>query len=425
MDLIVEKSGEITGNITPGPSKFYTQYASAVSLLTDGKNVINSPLLVDDTRELVKALETMGATSKRSKKKWSVWGTGLKPEPSGQVVDAKKSIMSLSLLTALSALASRIMVVTGKKQVRSRPVPSLLKALNKLGVDAHSTKSDDTPPLVIFESDISGGKKELEKDTDPRFIPAFLLLSPYPEEKVELKLQPEFKNPRTDMAVKILKESGIDVSMEEDSLIVSPGEYETLEVKPPLDIFSVVPFVSAAILTKSEIKITKVNESVKVEEFLSFLEDLGIKKEIDSDSMEILPSQNLTGKEYSLKKYPELLPFAAVLACRAQGKTRIVGAERARNMKTDRISAMVEGLGRMGAEIEEKDDGLVVEGPVKLEGAKVNGHKDDAVVAALGVAGLVSGGKTIVKNRAETLRESYPKFVSTFRDLGGEIGYSS
>lgn len=94
-------------------------------------------------------------------------------------------------------------------------------------------------------------------------------------------------------------------------------------------------------------------------------------------------------------------------------------------MKSDRISAMAEGLERMGAKIEEKKDGLVIDGPAELEGAKVNGYEDDAVVAALGVAGLLAEGETIVKNRAETLRETYPRFVSTFQNLGAEMSYRS
>lgn len=425
MDLEVKPTREVSGKIAPSPSKFYTQFATATALLAEGKSLLKSPLLVDDTRNLAKAIESLGATTKRSKKSWAIWGNGRSINPSGQVVDAKKSIIGLSLLTSLSALTSRLMIVTGKSQTRSRSVPSLLSALHELGADVHSTKSDESPPLVTFESEIEGGKISLDEDTDPRFLPAFLLLTPYAEKKVELKLIPEFKTRTTNMAVKIMEKGGVGVSTTQRRLRVSPGEYEPLEVTPPLDVFSTFPYVLGAILTGSELRISKIGKAENVDAFASLLEKMGVDLKRTSRSLWIKPSQEIGGRRYGLEKFPEAIPFAAVLACAAKGRTRIINAERSRNMKCDRISVMAEGLRKMGARIEENEDGLIVEGPAELEGAKVDGREDDGVVAALGIAGFLAEGKTIVKNRAETLRESYPRFVSTFQNLGAEMGYKS
>lgn len=425
MDLAVAPVQKLDGKITPSPSKFYTQFATAAALLADEKSVVKSPLLVDDARGLVKAIEDLGATTKRTKKNWKIWGTGCPPKPASQKIDAKKSIMCLSLLTSLSSLTSRLMVINGKKQVRSQSVKTLLDALQKLGVDVHSTKSDESPPLVTFESEIKGGKISLSENTNPRFLPAFLLLTPYAKEKVELRLVPEFKTPVTEMAVEIMKKSNIDISTTQRRLRVEPGEYKSFEVTPPLNMFSTFPYVAGAILTGSKLRIAKISKAKNVDAFTSLLEKMGVKLERTSRSVKISSSQEIRGRRYSLKGFSETIPFAAVIACIANGKTRIINAERARNMKSDRISAMAEGLERMGAKIEEKKDGLVIDGPAELEGAKVNGYEDDAVVAALGVAGLLAEGETIVKNRAETLRETYPRFVSTFQNLGAEMSYRS
>jgi 3-phosphoshikimate 1-carboxyvinyltransferase len=82
---------------------------------------------------------------------------------------------------------------------------------------------------------------------------------------------------------------------------------------------------------------------------------------------------------------------------------------------------MVHELKRMGARVTERRDGLLIEGPSELVGDELDGHNDYAVVAALVVAGLIARDKTIVTNRAEALRTSYSRFVSTFRDLGADI----
>lgn len=424
MKLEIEKTEEISGKVAPSSSKFHTQFASAVALLADGKSVINSPLLVDDTRNFVKTVDDMGATVKRNKKTWSIWGSENGLNPSGQVIDAKKSSMGLSLLTSISALASRVMVVTGKSQIRTNPVPSLLNTLHSLGVDVHSTNSDDSPPLVVFESDIEGGKISLEEGTNPRFIPAFLLLTPYVGEGVELDLLPEFKTDTTQGAVDIMKESGIEVSTTQRRLRVSHGGYGEFELTPPLDMFSTLPFVATAVLTDSELRISEISDANNVEEFVSLLGKMGVDLEETNRSVWIKPPQEIGSRRYSLSGSPGVLPFAAVIACAADGKTKIINSGDSRNMKSDRISAITEGLQRMGARIEEEEGGLSVEGPAELEGAKVDGYDDDAIVAALSVAGFAADGRTVVKNRAETLRESYTHFVSTFQDLGANIGYS-
>ncbi|KXB05693.1 hypothetical protein AKJ50_00210 [candidate division MSBL1 archaeon SCGC-AAA382A13] len=425
MKLIVEHTDEISGSIAPAPSKFYTQYSTAIALLAEGKSVLESPLVVDDTRDLAKAVETLGGTTKRGKKKWSIWGNGRSLQPSGQVVNAKKSIMSLSLLASISALTSRIMVITGKKQVRNPSVPSLISSLQKLGVDIHSANDDDSMPFVIFQSDLKGGEISLDEDMNPFFMPAFLLLTPFTEEETLLDLNSKIKSRFLDESLELLNKSGIETSIEEEKLEITPGELNPINVTPPLDIFSMVPFVTAAIITDSDLEISKTGDARNVQEFLELLSQIDIEIEKEESSIIISGSQEVKAAEVDLKDFPELLPYFAVLGCFADGETEIVNAERARQMKSDRIEAIVNELNKLGANISEKEDGVIIEGPSELKGGKLDGYDDFTMVAALGVAGFKAEEKTIIKNRAEALRQSHPHFVTDFKDLGGNIGYET
>ncbi|MBS3815769.1 MAG: hypothetical protein KGY45_04325, partial [Hadesarchaea archaeon] len=172
MDLIVEETSSISGKVKPAPSKFYTQFATAIGFLSNGKTVIKSPLRVGDTRVLARSIDDMGATAKRTEKKWTIWGLEENQSISGHVFDAKNSAMCLSLMTSLSAFSTHIMIITGNEQLRQRPMPSLIKPMEKLGVEVHSTKQDDSPPLVVFEGNISGGKLDFGRDMDSFFLPA-------------------------------------------------------------------------------------------------------------------------------------------------------------------------------------------------------------------------------------------------------------
>ena len=114
------------------------------------------------------------------------------------------------------------------------------------------------------------------------------------------------------------------------------------------------------------------------------------------------------------------LPLLAVLACGAEGRTVLRDATELRVKECDRITAICEGLGRMGARIEARADGFVIDGPCPLEGAEVDGWGDHRIVMALAVAGLVAEGETRIRG-AERVADSFPGFVEIIRALGGVV----
>lgn len=425
MDLVVEKTQGVSGKIEPSPSKFYTQFATVAAFLSEGKSVIKSPLRVGDTRVLARAIKDMGATVKRTEKKWTIWGLEGSQNPSGHVFDAKNSPMCLSLMTSLATFSPYIMIVTADEQLRQTPAPSLIKALSQLGVEIHSTKQDYAPPLVIFESNLKGGKIDFGRDMDPFYLPAALLLMPYAEKKVELVLTPNLKGRFLDASVELMEKGKTEVSVTQRRLRVPSGGFKPLRVTPPLDMFSTIPYVTAAILTDSKLRISKISHAENVSEFVEVLEKMGVELDQTSRSIKISSTQELNPRKIDLEGYSELLPFFAVMSTTASGTTRFVNASKARMTKSDRIKATVEGLKKMGVKVTEQEDGLTIEGPTTLKGSTVDGHNDDVIVAALGVAGLNAEDTTIIRNKAEALRGSYPKFVTEFQDLGADMGYES
>jgi 3-phosphoshikimate 1-carboxyvinyltransferase len=113
------------------------------------------------------------------------------------------------------------------------------------------------------------------------------------------------------------------------------------------------------------------------------------------------------------------LPLVAVLATQAHGRTIVRDAAELHHKESDRIAAIVEGLTKMGASAEARDDGFVVDGPTKLSGAAVDGRADHRIVMALAVAGLVADGETKVSD-GDRVADSYPGFVRALVALGAE-----
>jgi 3-phosphoshikimate 1-carboxyvinyltransferase len=110
-------------------------------------------------------------------------------------------------------------------------------------------------------------------------------------------------------------------------------------------------------------------------------------------------------------------PIFAVAATQAHGETIVRDAAELRVKESDRIATVVTELRALGARIEPRPDGVVVEGPTPLRGAMVDSHGDHRLAMALAVAGLVAEGEVVVKN-VECIDDSFPGFAGLLRKMG-------
>ena len=104
------------------------------------------------------------------------------------------------------------------------------------------------------------------------------------------------------------------------------------------------------------------------------------------------------------------LPLLAVVGSQAEGGLEIRDARELRVKESDRISAVVENLRAMGAQVEEYEDGLRVEGPVRLRGARVRSFGDHRIAMAFAVAALTAEGETFIEGAEECVAISFPEF---------------
>ena len=153
----------------------------------------------------------------------------------------------------------------------------------------------------------------------------------------------------------------------------------------------------------------------------SYLEEMGAKLEYTPELLKVVPGCRLTGKVIDLNETPDALPIMAVAACNAVGETRLVNAPQARVKETDRIACMTRELAKMGADVEELPDGMVIRGG-KLHGAEVESYGDHRIAMALAIAGLTADGETVI-NDAECASVTYPAFVKDFTRLGADYSY--
>ena len=139
--------------------------------------------------------------------------------------------------------------------------------------------------------------------------------------------------------------------------------------------------------------------------------------EIQGETVFSRPS-SLSGTVIDAAQIPDLVPILAVAGAAAKGETRIVHAQRLRIKESDRLAATAAELAKMGAEIEETPDGLVIRGGRPLHGAEIDSHNDHRIAMAAAVAAGLAAGETVIGG-AECVAKSAPQFWEEFRSLGG------
>jgi len=154
--------------------------------------------------------------------------------------------------------------------------------------------------------------------------------------------------------------------------------------------------------------------------------EIALTDERDTDNepratIVVKPSK-LTSTNFRGDIIPRLIdeiPIIAVAATQAQGKTVIKDARELRVKESDRIASLCEELRKMGAEIEELEDGLIIYGPTPLNGAIVKSHNDHRIAMSLAIAGLVAEGETIIED-SECINISYPEFEKTLKTIASQ-----
>ncbi|MEM2250495.1 MAG: hypothetical protein QW704_00655 [Candidatus Hadarchaeales archaeon] len=420
MKLVVKPAGEIKPNFEMLPSKLHTQLASSLAMLARGKVEIQSPLQVSDTRVILKILEDLGFLVKKNQSSWTIY-------PPDRLTLVKKSISvggsatALAMISAALSLFQVSIVVSGDSSLRARRMSGLLSAFHKMGLDVHSTKKDETPPFIIFGGEVKGGRISLTAE-EVRYLPALAIPACGTTEETVFQFPQKGAQPYVEPVLDVFGSARLRIESMREILSfpkqLVPGF--TYTVKEELS--SSAPFVILSLLGGEEVKTKLGKISGRDQIFLSALRKFGVKISQTKRSISIYPGK-LKGTNLDISPIPELLPFFALFACFAKGRTIITGIEAAKQSKSNRAEAIFSGLRRMGAEVILYKDKLIVKGPCKLKGREVDGANDYAVTATLAVAGAFANGEVSITNGPEALKQAYPSFISTLKQMGVETSY--
>ena len=401
MNLIVEKTNKLTGEITVPPSKSHTHRAIILSSLAHGTSFIKNPLFAKDCNATITACRSIGARITKEKSGLLIEGNSGCIIPSLKTIDVGNSGTTLRLMSAIVAHSSKVVILTGDKSIQQRPIEPLISCLNDLGAKAFTVNNNGKPPVSI-RGVINGGETTLD-GISSQFLSGLLISCCLASKDSVIHVDNLKSKPYVDMTLHYLKQSGIEIINHEYKKFQIPGGQKLLPqlYTIPGDFSSASFLFAAAYITSSNIQIKGLD-----------YDDIQGDKKI----LSIMESmKNDENREIDLSNTPDLLPIIAVLACFADGITTLINASHARLKESDRIAAMASELQKMNASIKETADGLIIH-PSRLKGTKVSGHKDHRIAMALSIAGLQAEGITEITD-ADTIAISYPLFIESMQQL--------
>jgi 3-phosphoshikimate 1-carboxyvinyltransferase len=320
-------------------------------------------------------------------------------------------------MTAVCSIIPGKSRLTAGTSLSRRPVKPLIQALRQLGVNCSS--EGEVAPVTVKGGVLKGGTTELPGDISSQFVSALLLMAPFAEEGVSIRLTTPFQSRQyVLMTIDCLGKFGVEVSQSTDRFEVARQTYQPTKYEVEGD-WSTVSYFLALGAVSGGVTVANLNpKSLQGDKImLNFLRDMGAVVEARENSVTVRKSK-LRAIKTDLSECIDLLPTMAVLAAVADGVSEFVGIDRARLKESDRVAAVREGLERMGIRVMEEKDRLTIGGSSPW-GAVIDSKNDHRIAMAFGVLGAALG-ETII-NGAECVSKTFPQFWDILRDVGGKL----
>jgi 3-phosphoshikimate 1-carboxyvinyltransferase len=418
--ILINTGRPLRGEMKVPGDKSISHRALILGSLAKGETLITNFLSSADCLATAAIFRQLGIRIIKQDGRVAISGKGLKGlNAPTSLLDVGNSGTSIRLLSGVLAGQSFITEISGDDSIRRRPMGRVARPLQQMGAVISGRLSGEE---IYAPLKINGGKLQ---PID------YQLPVPSAQVKSAVLLAGLFAAGETSVTEKILSRDHTERMLEYfgaqikrsglQTAVVGGSDFSGQELDIPGDLSSAAFFlVASAIVPGSELKITDVGLNPTRTGIIEVLHRMGANLQVENERIVsgeprgeiIIKSSELKGIELSGEIIPRIIdeiPVIAVAATQAVGKTEIRGAKELRVKESDRIKTTAAELRKMGAEIEELPDGLIINGPTKLHGGKIESWGDHRIAMAASVAGLAAEGETVINNTA-CVETSFPGF---------------
>lgn len=415
---------KLKGSLIVPPSKSHTLRAILFAALAEGTSRIEDFLPSPDAFAMIAAVRQLGAAVEIKGNVLEINGTNGKLSGPDDVIQCGNSGLVFRLIGALAGLIPSYTILTGDESIRrNRPAAPLINALRQLGAFAETASPGRSAPLIV-KGPFIHAKAHLDgQDSQP--VSGLLIAAAFATHPTEFIVENPGEKPWIDLTLDWLKRFSISYKAENYTRYRVEGNssIKGFHYRLPGD-FSTAAFpIVASLATGSALTLHNIDmgdcQGDKI--VISLLEQMGASFDYDSKNrtLAVREGASLKGIDIDINACIDALPILAVAGCFAEGRTTLYNGAIARRKESDRIRCIATELKKMGADIVEMTDGVVVQG-APLSGADLLGCDDHRLALSLIVASLAARTSARVHG-TECIAKTYPGFLEAFTSIGARI----
>jgi 3-phosphoshikimate 1-carboxyvinyltransferase len=402
---ITRNNKSLKGELHVPASKSISNRLLIIQALTHGDLKINNISDSEDTKVLVKALQSYNLT-----------------------IDIGHAGTSMRFLTAYFASRECDKILTGSERMKNRPIGNLIDALRQLGANISYVEKEGFPPILIKGKLLKGGKVSINSSVSSQFTSALLLSSPTFIDGIELHLESQvISSSYIEMTLKIMEYLGVKAVKEQNVIKVSPQTYKAKDITVEGDWSGVSYWYQAAAFSDdADIFIHSLQKDsfqgdARCAEIFSHL---GISTEYNNEGIRITRTSTLPKRfDFDFIENPDLVQTLAVTCVMLNVPFRFSGTQSLRVKETDRIAALQNELAKFGATLQYESSGILewdgTKKPIKTEQFTIATYDDHRM--ALSFAPIALLGKKIIIEDPEVVKKSYPAYWGDMRKMGFEV----
>ncbi len=413
--LTLEPIRRIDGEIQLPGSKSMTNRLLLLASLAEGTTEVHNILASDDSRVMLESLTKLGVSHQPSDdgSYHTVEGVGGPFQVNYAELYLGNAGTATRMLCAAVCLGRGSFVLAGEPRMHERPIGDLVDALRPLGANIVYMQAEGYPPLKTQANSLSGGQVSIRGNISSQFTTGILMAAPLAQGDIQIDVEGDLvSKPYIDITLDAMRRFGVHAVNHDYATFNIPGRQTYKSPGRVLvegDASSATYFMSAAAIRGGTVRVHGIGaDSVQGDtKYAQYLESIGAVIRQGQDWIEVSKGE-LRGVDVDLNHMPDAAMTAAVTALFAKGKTTIRNIYNWRVKETDRLTAMVTELRKVGAEVVEGYDFLEINPPDQIRPATIDTYDDHRIAMCFSLAALSDAPITI--NDPDCVSKTFPDY---------------
>jgi 3-phosphoshikimate 1-carboxyvinyltransferase len=421
----IDPCGAVNASIRPPGSKSITNRALICAALARGNSLLHGVLESEDTQVMIGAWQQLGLDVQhdRSARTLHLAGCEGRLPNSHARIFVGNSGTTVRFLTAALCACHGEFYLDGVPRMRQRPIGDLIEALEQLGasIERKNVELPDCPPLQIHASGLRGGRARVKGSISSQFLSGLMMAAPLASTDVVLEIEDELVSvPYVRMTAAVMRSFGarVDGSPDEALLIDCKHPYVATQYTIEPDASAASYFWASAAITGGRATVQGLSgESLQGDVgFCKVLQQMGCAVHYEQDQITV-EGPALRGVDVDMSDISDTVQTLAAVALFAEGRTTVRGVAHNRVKETDRIGDLATELRKLGATVDEKPDGLVIEPPKNIQPARIATYGDHRMAMSLALVGLRVAGMEI--SDPQCTAKTYPNYWEDLQLFSG------